>query len=129
MARKENHDMEPTASAAIAWNPKAALNPQTGQAVDKKVIYRIMKTLCHDGDPSKPWVHSAVFSKQALNPDDLQRRYGWCVHIAELGYTAEWYFDKVVFADICNSIVPTNEVKAKMQALARKGKKMDVPKQ
>ena len=27
MARKANHDMEPTASAAVAWNPKATLNP------------------------------------------------------------------------------------------------------
>ena len=54
MARKANHDMEPTASAAIAWNPKATLNPATGQPVDKKVIYRMMKTLCHDDEPSKP---------------------------------------------------------------------------
>ena len=45
------------------------------------------------------------------------------VYIAELGHTAEWYFDRDIFIDICNRIVPTSEVKAKTQALARKGKK------
>ena len=91
MARNANHDMEPTASAAITWNPKATLNLATGQPVDKNIIHRIMKTLCHDGDPSEPWVHGAVFSWIALKPDDLKRRYAWCAHTAGLGHSAEWY--------------------------------------
>ena len=91
MARNANHDMEPTASAAITWNPKATLNLATGQPVDKKIIHRIMKTLCHDGDPSEPWVHGAVFARIALKPDDLKRRYAWCAHTAGLGHSAEWY--------------------------------------
>ena len=123
MARKATHDMEPTASVAIAWSPKAIINPNTGQPVDKKVIYRIMSTLCHDGDPTKPWVHGPIFSKLALNPGDVERRYNFCVHLANKRHRAQWYFDKVIFADICNSILPTNPTKAKTQALARKGKK------
>ena len=87
--------------------------------MDKKVIYMIMKTLCHDDEPSKPWLHGAVFCKIALNPDDSKRRYAWCVHIAGMGHSAELSSNTAIFADMCNSIVPTNEKKAKMQALAR----------
>ena len=49
------------------------MNPATGQPVDKKVIYRIMKTLCNDDELSKPWLHGAVFCKIALKPDESKR--------------------------------------------------------
>ena len=111
MAMKEN-DEEPTWESVLAHNPRAAINPQTGELVTKKSIYDILKTLCHDGDPSKPWVHGARFAKGALTDGDLQKRFGWGQHIADIGHTAQFYFDKVIFTDICNSILPTSGKKA-----------------
>ena len=70
-----------------------------------------------------------MFSKSALTAEDMLRRYHWAVHIANLRHRAQWYHDKVIFTDICNSILPTNEKKANEQALARKNKRLAVPRQ
>ena len=116
-------DLEPTADLIVARNKRAAINPQTGKPVDKKVIYDIFRRLCHDGDPSKPWVHAARFSKNALAEADMIKRMTWATFIGDLGHTAGWFFKKVIFTDICNSIIPLSEKKAQEQALARKNKK------
>ena len=116
-------DEEPTADAVIAQTPRAACNPATGEAVDKKVIYEILSRLCHDGDPSKPWVHGARFAKNALSAIDLTKRWNWTVFMANLNHQAIWYFNRVIFTDICNSILPLTEKKAQEQRLTRKAKK------
>ena len=41
----------------------------------------------------------------------------------EVRHRAAWYFQNVVWTDICNNILPRTEKKATEQALARKGKK------
>jgi len=114
---------EPTAASVIAQCPLASLNAATHAPVDKRAVYDVMRSLCHDGDPAKPWVNGALFSKSALTAEDMLRRYHWAVHIANLRHRAQWYHDKVIFTDICNSILPTNEKKANEQALARKNKR------
>ena len=114
---------EPTAASVIAQCPLASLNAATHAPVEKRVVYDVMRSLCHDGDPAKPWVNGALFSKTALTAEDMLRRYHWAVHIANLRHRAQWYHDKVIFTDICNSILPTNEKKANEQALARKNKR------
>ena len=114
---------EPTAASLIAQCPLASLNAATQAPVDKRAVYDVMRSLCHDGDPAKPWVNGALFSKTALTAEDMRRRYRWVVHIANLRHSAQWYHDKVIFTDICNSILPTNEKKANEQALARKNKR------
>ena len=40
-----------------------------------------------------------------------------------LGHIAQWYFDRLVWCDLCNSIVARTQKKAKELALARKGGK------
>ena len=38
-------------------------------------------------------------------------------------FSDQWYYQNVVWTDLCNSILPTSEQMANEQALARKGKK------
>ena len=116
-------DEDPAADAIIAQNPRAALNPATGEAVDKKVIYEILSRLCHDGDPTKPWVHRVRFAKNALSTIDMTKRWNWAFFLANLHHLATWYFNRLIFTDICNSILPLTEKKAQEQRLARKAKK------
>ena len=116
-------DEDPAADAIIAQTPRAALNPATGEAVDKKVIYEILSRLCHDGDPTKPWVHRVRFAKNALSTIDMTKRWNWAFFLANLHHLATWYFNRLIFTDICNSILPLTEKKAQEQRLARKAKK------
>ena len=41
---------EPTYPALVAANPKALLNPATGEPVDKKNVYDILRAECYDDD-------------------------------------------------------------------------------
>ena len=41
---------EPTYPALVAANPKALLNPATGEPVDKKIVYDILRAECYDDD-------------------------------------------------------------------------------
>ena len=45
------------------------------------------------------------------------------VALQDRGHTARWYFEKVIYTDLCNNVLPRTEVKAEEQALARKGGK------
>ena len=47
MTLKENGE-EPTYPLVVSHNPRAAKNPTTNRPVDKKVIYKLLKTHCYD---------------------------------------------------------------------------------
>ena len=40
-----------------------------------------------------------------------------------LAHRASWYYMKVVWTDVCNTILPLSEIKAEEQLIARKGRK------
>lgn len=122
MAMKER-GTEPTYPLIIAANPRAALNPDTNKPVGKKRIYSIMQEFCYDEDPEDTWSHRARLSRQAL-PDDVKaKRATFADHVQKLNHQGAWFFRRVVWTDLCNSVLPRSEKKATEQALARKGKK------
>ena len=47
-------DIEPTYSMACARNPEAVRNPDTGEAVSKRAVYRVYKTECFDLGQGEP---------------------------------------------------------------------------
>ena len=116
--------LEPTYPLIVARCPGATLNRQTGQAVDKKVVYEIFRTSCFDEEAEVPWSHLARLQKAALSEDVTAKRMAWAEHMRdEVGRTAAWYHRHVIWTDVCSSLLPRTEAKAKEQALARKGKK------
>ena len=122
MAMKKRK-IEPTFPRILAACPQAVVNPDTGKPVGKKRIYDVFRALCYDEDPVHPWSHRTRFSKKALTEVQMEKRLE-CAHaVQELRHTAKWYFDKVVYTDICNSILPKSETKAEEQVLARKAGK------
>ena len=122
MTMKEN-GIEPTYGKVVAACPKAALNPTTKRPFSKFSVYAVMSEDCYDDDPCLPWEHKARFSKKALSADMMERRVRFvdCVH--GLHHNNTWFFNKLVWTDLCNSIIPLTEKKANEMALARKGKK------
>ena len=52
-----------------------------------------------------------------------QGAFNWAIYMLALPHSTQWYYNSVVWTDICNSILPRTEAKAKEQALARKSKK------
>ena len=115
--------IEPTFPRIVAACPAAVINPATGKPVDKKRVYDVFRELCYDEESEHPWSHRARFSKTALTETQIERRLACAVALQDLGHTAKWYFEKVVYTDICNTVLPRTEVKAEEQALARKGGK------
>ena len=115
--------VEPTYAQVIASCPKAAYNPKTKQPFSKDTIYGILSEDCYDDDPCLPWEHKARFSKKALTDDMTERRLAFVTHVLRWGHNALWYYNHVVWTDLCSSIIPLNEKKANEMALARKGKK------
>ena len=116
---------EPSYPKLVAANPKAALNPETGEAVDKKVVYNILRKRCYDdpNDPEDTWAHEARHSKEALTPQAMMQRLEWAKKMLDLNHRAAWYYQRVVWIDVCNSILPLSEIKAEEQLIARKGRK------
>ena len=122
MTMKDN-GVEPTYGKVVAACPKAALNPKTGQPFSTDTIYNILQEDCYDDDPCLPWKHKGRYSKKALTDEMMQRRCAFAVYVLGLGHNAAWFFNHIVWTDLCSSIIPLSEKKANEMALARKGKK------
>ena len=114
---------EPTFAKVVGACKLAVLNPSTSKPVDKKVIYDIFRDHCRDQDSDEPWRHQPRMSKIALAPEQIAKRYKFTAAVLEKGHTEQFYYDRLVWTDLCNSILPRSEKKASEQALARKGKK------
>ena len=115
--------IEPTYGKVVAACPKAALNPKTKRPFSKGSIYIVLGEDCYDDDPCLPWVHKARFSKKALTTDMKERRLKFADYLLELQHNNVWFFNNLVWTDLCNSIIPLSEKKANEMALARKGNK------
>ena len=48
------------------------------------------------------------------------RRYQWAQWMLGPRQRRQWYYENLVWTDICNSVLPRSEKKATEQALARK---------
>ena len=115
--------IEPTYGKVIAACPKASLNAKTKRPFSKKAIYIVMGEDCYDDDPCLPWVHKARFSKKALSSDMIERRLKFADYLLDLHHNCVWFYNHLVWTDLCNSIIPLSEKKANDMALARKANK------
>ena len=116
---------EPSYPQLVAHNPKATLNSNTGRAVDKKVVYNILRKRCYDDpdDPEDRWTHDVRNSKEALTPKQQEVRHTWSLVMLQLAHRPAWYYEKVIWTDLCNTILPRTEQKAQEQLIARKGRR------
>ena len=101
--------------------PKAVANPETGAPVSKHAVYQCIKEGCYDKDPEKKWGNRRRLCRTALTAAMVARRMAWSVYMIGLPHTSEWYFQNLVWVDICSSILPRTAAKAAELALARKG--------
>ena len=112
---------EVTYPGVIARCENAAINPDTGEPVDKALVYRVLREDIADSDDSDDhWDHRPRLSRQALDPPQIEKRYAWAKWMSEvLKHTSLWYFTNLVWCDLCNSILPRTMRKEAEQALAR----------
>ena len=89
---------EPTYALAIARNPRASRNPETGEPVGKKCIYNVFRNDCYDEGASEPWQHMTRVSGTALPPITMAKRKMFCDYF-EGKYTDQWLFTNVVWTD------------------------------
>ena len=124
MAMKER-DEEPTYPALVAANKKAALNPTTQRPVDKKQVYTILRERCYDdaNDPSDTWTHDTRASESALTEGEMAARYTWGKKMKAKNHRPDWLYKKVIWTDICSTILARSKKRNREQTLARKGKK------
>ena len=115
--------VEPTYTNIVAACPQASLNEETGRPVAKKRVYAVLREECYDETPDKPWQHKARYSKSALPATMMENRLAFANHALAWARTPAWFFNNVVWTDLCNSILPRSEKKSTEQALARKGKR------
>ena len=80
-----------------------------------------MREKCYDDDPDAPWSHRPRVSKTTLTTEDMSRRLKWGRYIQGLPHGPRWYYNNLVWTDICNDILPRTAKKALLQAQARKG--------
>ena len=83
----------------------------------------IMRESCYDEVPEEPWAHRPRLSKTSLSADVIENRHTWAEWVKSLNHRPSWYYDHLVWTDLCNSILPRSMSKAKEQAQARKGSK------
>ena len=114
---------EPTYGAVVAACPQATLNPATNEPVHKSLVYTVFREACYDEDPKDPWRHLDRLARSALTAEAMQRRLAFARYVRAQRHTAAWYFQHVVWCDLCNSILPRTKGKARDMVLARKGGK------
>ena len=124
MAMKERGE-EPTYAKLVASNPKASCNPETNRPVDKKVLYNVLRKRCYDDakDTNDTWTNSTRCSKNALTDGQITARYAWGQNMKAKRHSPEWYYDKLIWTDICNTILPRTQKKHEEQIMARKARK------
>ena len=71
---------------------------------------------CYDDDPRVPWEHKSRYSKKALPDARKKRRAAFTAYVSRLGHNAQWYFNHVVWTDLCSSIIPLSQKKANEMA-------------
>lgn len=122
MAMKERGE-EPTYASIVANNPKALINPSTGEVVSKKRVYAILEEHCYDDpdDPNDTWSNQPRLTKKALTETSKRQRLDWATYLKDQGTPGSWYFRNLVWTDICNSILPRSEKRHLEMTLARKG--------
>ena len=114
---------EPTYASILAACPAASVNPATGEPVNKKAVYTVLRELCYDETPERTWSHQIRFARQALTEKQMEKRLAWGRYMQGLPHTPNWYYKALIWCDLCNSILPRTEQKAQELALARKGRK------
>ena len=112
---------EPTFADIVAQCPSAVINPATGEPVYPPRVYKVIGEDCYDNDPSYPWRNQPRVAKQCLTADAMTRRWNWGQDMLPLKQTGNWYYENIVWTDICNSVLARTRTKAAEQALARKG--------
>ena len=75
---------EPTYAEVVGACPRAALNPKTGEAVDKKLVYTVFREACYDEDPDDLWCNLNRLSKSALDSGTKQKRWAFARHMMTL---------------------------------------------
>ena len=121
--RLKHEGQEPTFAAIVAACPEATRNPATNEAVDKKLVYTVFRELCYDVDAGDRWCHLPRLSRAALDDAARARRWAFAKHMLALRHTEAWYYDNLVWCDLCNSVLPRTQKKAAEMVLARKGGK------
>ena len=95
MALKER-GIEPTYPLVIAQCTNAAINPETGDFVNKQAVYDILESKWCDEDPEVPWGHLPRSSKGVLTDEEIEKRLRFGVHMETLNHTADWYFRRTL---------------------------------
>ena len=103
--------------------PKALLNPATGQMVDKARVYTVFREACKDEGADDAWVNMYRAAKEQLTDKHIALRRAFGEYMRGLGHTPEFYYDRLVWTDLCNSIQPLSVKRTQEQAQARKGGK------
>ena len=93
-------DDEATYSEMVARCPEATRNPDTGEPVDKKLIYRFFREECHDEGASDYWDHVTRVAQAALDGPAMARRIAFGNHMSTLRHTAAWFCNNVVLVCI-----------------------------
>ena len=116
---------EPTYPALVAANPKALLNPATGEPVGNKIVYDILRAECYadDDDPDGTWAHRTRCSKVALTSGMISMRQAWALWMKAQRLQPTWLYQRLVWTGICSSILPRTEKRHAEMVLARKGRK------
>ena len=113
---------EPTYAAIAARCPAAVVNPDTGNPVDKKLVYTVLKTDCYDRNPEEPWVCEPVYTRRFLPEGLMEQRLHWAKRLLRDRYTGGWFYRHVVWVDLCHTIIAGDKNKALAQTIARKNK-------
>ena len=113
---------EPTYSAVVAACPKATLNPNTNEPVDKKLLYTVFKECCYDDEnnPEDTWGNHTRLAQSALEPVAMEKRVLFATHMIDLRHRDKWLYDNIVWVDLCRSVLARTLRKASQMAMAQK---------
>ena len=73
-------------------------------------------------DPDDKWDHRARLSRAPLEAGQIFKRFNWGKYMKdEVRHTDEWFYNSLIWCDLCSSIIPRTLKKATEQKQAREG--------
>ena len=101
------------------------MNPSTQEPVDKKLVYTVFKERCYDDEahPEDTWGNHSRLAQSASEKPIMLKRVVFANYMLGLRHRARWFYDNIVWVDLCRSVLARTQRKSTQMALARKGKK------
>ena len=112
MQMKQEGELELCYDNLKAVKPELFLNPSTGQPICRKTVNKVLTTQCYNKTPGDPLKFLFAPKRRPLSEEQMAARCSWAKRLLREGRDSAWFHKRVIWADVCNKVLPGQPRKA-----------------